>query len=103
VIIVTYHRWSDLKKKLPADKLAPIEAKAKADALEMTLRELREAAGKTQAEVADLTGVAQSELSRLERRDDHRLSTLRRYVEALGGELEVTALINGKRITLGGV
>lgn len=96
------HRWSDVKKKVPTEKLARIEAKAKADAIDMTLRELREAAGKTQAEVADLTGAAQSELSRMERRDDHRLSTLRRYVEALGGELEVVAVLGGQRIHIGG-
>jgi hypothetical protein len=44
--------------------------------------------------------MTQSELSRLESRGDHRISTLRRYVEALGGELEVTALFGGRRVKL---
>ena len=46
---------------------------------------------------------AQSELSKIERREDHLLSTLRKYVEALGGELEVVAVLGDKRIRLRGV
>lgn len=46
---------------------------------------------------ADMT---QSELSRLESRSDHLISTLRRYVTALGGELEVTAVFGEHRIKI---
>lgn len=49
---------------------------------------------------ADMT---QPELSRLERASDVRLSTLRRYVKAMGGEIEVIAVVKGKRIALHGV
>jgi hypothetical protein len=45
----------------------------------------------------------QSELSRSERREDHLLSTLRRYVEGLGGELVVVARLGGKAVRLRGV
>lgn len=96
-------RWADIKHKASPEKVEKIKAMARAEALEMSLRELREASGKTQAQLAELSGVTQSELSRIERRDDHYLSTLRTYVEALGGQLEVTAVINGQRISLGGV
>lgn len=97
-------RWSEVRrgKLSPADE-AEVAAAVAAELAEMTLRELREAAGKTQVEVAALTAMAQSELSKVERRDDHKLSTLRRYVEALGGELEVVAVLNGKRVVLTGV
>jgi hypothetical protein len=44
-----------------------------------------------------------AELSKIERRDDHLLSTLRRYVAALGGELEVVAVFGNERIALKGV
>lgn len=64
------------------------------------LRGLREAAGKTQAEVARRTAMSQPQLSRLESRKDHLVSTLRKYVRALGGEIEVAALIGGRRIPL---
>jgi hypothetical protein len=76
---------------------------AKANELEVSLRELRRIAGKRQTEVATSMGMDQGELSRFERRDDRMLSTLRRYVQALGGELEVAALIDGKRIAIRGV
>jgi predicted transcriptional regulator len=98
------HRWEDIKRaKLGQEKIAAIERKAKHEALMLTLRELRTFAGKTQAETAKLAEMTQSELSRAERREDHLLSTLRRFVEALGGELEVVAVIDDKRITLRGV
>lgn len=97
-------KWSDLKKtKLSSAKLAAIEVKAKAMAFEMELRDLREAAGVTQVDLAKDADIAQSELSKIERRDDHLLSTLRRYVRALGGDLEVVAVLGNKRITLLGV
>ncbi len=69
----------------------------------MDLRALREAVGLTQEELARKVEVTQSQLSKLERREDHRLSTLRRYVEALGGEIEIVALIEGKKIRLSGI
>jgi predicted transcriptional regulator len=54
----------------------------------------------TQAEVSQTADMTQSELSRLEGRTDHLTSTLRRYVEALGGKLEVTAVFGGRRVKL---
>lgn len=73
---------------------------ARANEQEMSLRNLRELAGFTQVEAAEAMQVDQGQLSRLERQDDWKLSTLRRYVEALGGELEVVAVLGHKRLTL---
>jgi DNA-binding XRE family transcriptional regulator len=61
------------------------------------LRTLRTALGLTQAEVAERAGMSQGDVSRLESRDDARLSTLARHAEALGGKLEVAVLVNGRR------
>lgn len=66
----------------------------------LTLAELRRLRGLTQVEVATAAGMDQSELSKAERRADHRLSTLRRYIEALGGELEVVARFGSERVHL---
>jgi transcriptional regulator with XRE-family HTH domain len=66
----------------------------------VTLLEGRELLGKTQQETAVLLDRSQSQVSETERRQDVRLSTLRSYVEALGGELEVTASFGDKRIKL---
>jgi transcriptional regulator with XRE-family HTH domain len=55
-----------------------------------TLRELREAAGKAQAHIAAALNIKQPSVSKIERQADMYLSTLRSYVEAIGGELELT-------------
>ena len=98
------HKWADVKKKyFTAAEIAESKRLARREVLEMNLRSVRELVGKTQVEVARMTKLSQAELSRAERREDHRLSTLRRYVEALGGELEVLAHFGDKWIRLKGV
>ena len=97
------HKWSEIKKKMAPERRARLDAEVRREVLSMELRELRQEAGKTQAEVAEIAEMTQAELSKLERRDDHLLSTLRRYVTALGGELEVVAIFDKKRIALKGV
>ena len=69
----------------------------------LTLADLRRLRGLTQVEVAAASGMDQSELSKAERRTGHRVSTLQRYVEALGGRLEVFARFGSKRVRLKGV
>lgn len=62
------------------------------------LAELRRVRGRTQDDVAREAGWQQEAVSRLERSGDSaKLSTLRRYVEALGGELRLTAVFRGER------
>jgi plasmid maintenance system antidote protein VapI len=68
--------------------------------LVVTMRELRALAGKSQVEVAEAMGVAQAEVSRLEGRADTRLSTIERYVKALGGEVEVVAKFGDRSLRL---
>ncbi len=98
---MTMHTWQEIKaKKFSADQLQQIDDQIEQDLLEMDLRALREAAGLTQEELAQRIAITQSQLSKLERREDHRISTVRRYVAALGGELEIAAVVDGKRILL---
>ena len=71
-----------------------------------TIRAIREAVGKTQVEVAAESAIDQSDVSRLEGREDFEeclVSTLRRYIAALGGQLELVASFGDKRIILSGV
>ena len=99
-------KWNDVKKEKYAnapERLERVERGGERELLEMNLRTLREFVGKTQVETAEEADWTQGELSRAERRDDHLLSTLRRYVEALGGELEVTARFGDKSVRLKGV
>jgi transcriptional regulator with XRE-family HTH domain len=72
----------------------------------LTLAELREVVGPSQRDVAAASGIGQGDVSRLERRatlDPCEVATLRRYVEALGGELELVAVLpRGHRIAIVG-
>lgn len=93
--------WKEIKaKKFSPAQLQQIDDGVEQELLEMDLRALREAAGLTQEELAQRVAMTQSQLSKLERREDYRLSTLRRYVTALGGQLEIVAVVDGKRIHL---
>lgn len=58
------------------------------------LTELRASRGVTQVELAERLGVRQASVSQLEHRDEIYVSTLRQYVEALGGRLEVAAVFD---------
>ncbi len=58
---------------------------------EMTMRDLRQARKVTQVEMAKVLGVNQEQVSRIEKRTDLHLSTLKRSIEAMGGELILTA------------
>ena len=71
----------------------------------LSLRTLREATGKTQMEIADQSQINQADISRLEARADFEdclVATMRRYVEALGGTLELVAQFGDKRIAIAG-
>src|SRR5438876_4199128 len=78
-------------------KLSPVQRKkvearaAELIAEEMTLRELRKARKLTQVRMARSLGITQDSVSRLEKRSDLLLSTLRKTVEAMGGSLSLVA------------
>ena len=55
------------------------------------LRELRKERGLSQAELAELLNKQQGEISKIERRNDVKLSTLRDYIKSIGGSLQVLA------------
>ena len=79
-------------KKLSPSQRKKIEARAAALlAEEMTLRDLRKARALTQVRMAEQLGISQDGVSRLEKRSDLLLSTLRKTVEAMGGSLSLVA------------
>jgi DNA-binding XRE family transcriptional regulator len=80
--------FSDLLAALPAERRAKIETRAQDLA---SLKDLRQAVEQTQEDLAATLGVGQDTISRLEKRSDMLLSTLRRYVEGMGGKLELVA------------
>jgi len=71
---------------------------------EMTMRELRKARKITQTAMAKTLGVKQEQVSRIEKRTDMHLSTLRRSIEAMGGELTLIAKFpDGAPVRLSGL
>jgi hypothetical protein len=92
----------DVIAGLPADQQQEIAAKA-AQLIEeeMTLRDLRKAHQLTQTRLAEALHISQDGVSRIEQRSDFLLSTLRSYVEAMGGELRlIAAFPNRKPVTI---
>src|ERR1700723_154926 len=82
----------DKMKELSSAQRTKVEARAaQLIAEEMTLRELRHARKLTQVRMAKTLGVTQDSVSRLEKRSDLLLATLRKTVEAMGGNLSLVA------------
>jgi transcriptional regulator with XRE-family HTH domain len=82
----------DVIKKLSPAQRKKVEARAaQLIAEEMTLRELRHARKLTQVRMAKTLGITQDSVSRLEKRSDLLLSTLRKTVQAMGGKLSLVA------------
>ena len=96
-------KWEDVRRKrFSAVELQEIDREVEEELLEMDLRAIRELLGKTQVELAEAVEMTQSQVSKLEHRGDHRVSTLRRVVGALGGQLELIATFGNKRLKLRG-
>ncbi len=84
-------KFTELRSRMSPEAQARAAARAEAMLLEMQLQELRKARHVTQVEVARAMNVEQAAVSKLERREDMYVSTLREYVKALGGELKLVA------------
>ena len=84
-------KWRDLYDRIPPDRRARIEAQVAKDMAELPLNELRRARELSQMQLAKVMDTAQSEVSKIEQRADLYISTLRSYIEAMGGQLEIIA------------
>ena len=90
--------FKKLIDKMSPEAQADVRARVQASLLEMNLQELRQqCTALTQEDVADLLKVTQAYVSKVERKTgDMMLSTLRAYVKALGGDIEIVVKIPGK-------
>lgn len=84
-------KFDELKKELSPEARERVDQRREELLAQLPLQELRQAREYTQQQLAESLGVDQSSISRMERRTDMYLSTLRSYVKALGGELEIRA------------
>ena len=81
--------FRELQRKMASASRARSEARAAAMLKDMALDELRTARAMTQAELGRKLGLKQAAISRMERRTDVYVSTLTKFVEAMGGQLEI--------------
>lgn len=85
-------KFSELTKKMSAKDRAEIRSRSAKLLAELPLEKLRSARELTQTDMAELLGVNQSAVSKIEKRSDMYLSTLRSYVSAMGGTLQIQAV-----------
>lgn len=87
----------DILEELPAGRRKKVERRAKELIQEeLTLQALRKELGLTQEAMADRLDMRQGNVSKVEKREDMLISTLRGYVEAMGGTLELVARLPGR-------
>jgi uncharacterized protein (DUF885 family) len=84
-----HERFKALLETKPRAKARHDAVLAEINSRQATLRRLREARALTQSTLGELLDMDQSEVSRLERRSDMMLSTLKRFVQATGGEMHI--------------
>jgi len=84
--------FKELEAKMSPESQARVAARVKAQLALMPLRQIRNARRLTQTRLAELLEMDQGNISKLEQRTDMDISTLRSYVEAMGGALEIRAV-----------
>ena len=96
---------NDIIEKLSAAQRKKVETRAaQLIAEEMTLREIRKAHKLTQQKIAKSLRIGQEGVSKIEKRSDLLISTLRGYVEAMGGQLSLVAEFPGREpVVLSGI
>jgi DNA-binding transcriptional regulator YiaG len=85
------HTWADIKSRVKPETRARFEAEADPLSEQLHLSQLRKARGLTQEAVAELLGVSQAEVSKMERRSELYIGTLKKFIEAMNGELVLAA------------
>ncbi|MGI8573609.1 MAG: helix-turn-helix domain-containing protein [Solirubrobacteraceae bacterium] len=91
--------WREVRAQRPLDERRVTAFRRLMDA-ETTLHEIRERRGVSQAKLAAALEMSQPNVSRIESEDDVYLSTLARYVAALGGHIEVSAVFPDETVTV---
>lgn len=84
-------KFSELRSKMSPEARARVDARVVAALQQLPLLELRKARNLSQQKLAEALDTTQGEVSKIEHRTDLYLSTLRNYIEAMGGELDIIA------------
>jgi len=84
-------KYADLRSKMSPEARARVDARVLSTLQQLPLLELRRARSISQQKLAVVLNTSQGEISKIEHRTDMYLSTLREYIEGIGGELEIIA------------
>jgi DNA-binding XRE family transcriptional regulator len=98
--MTSHHPFNELTSKLPAKRKARVAARVTELKTAMALAELRQAREFSQQNLGKILGVNQPAVAKLEKRADMYVSNLRRYIEAMGGALEITAKFPDASVTI---
>ena len=83
--------FKTLLEQMPPERRERIADRTQDLLIELALRELRQARNLSQQQLADALGISQAALSKMEHQSDIQVSTLRRILDAMGGELKLVA------------
>src|SRR5579871_5219010 len=92
--------FNELRAKMSPERRNRVRARVVRALSEMALADIREACGLTQAKLADALNLDQGSISKMERRNDMYISTLREMIEAMGGRLEIRAVFPDRQVQL---
>ncbi|MDF2366446.1 XRE family transcriptional regulator [Sneathiella sp.] len=85
------HKFSELRARMSPESQARADEKSAKLEMEMNLSELRRAMQLSQEEIAAILHVGQGSVAKMEKRADMLVGTLRRFIQAMGGDLELIA------------
>ncbi|EAW35837.1 MAG: transcriptional regulator [Limnoraphis robusta] len=91
--------FNELRKRMTPERRAKNKARAQLALLYLNLAELQESLGVTPDDMGQDIDIL-SVLSDIENQEDHQISTLSRYIQALGGSLKIVANFPDKEVTL---
>jgi DNA-binding XRE family transcriptional regulator len=86
------HNWRDIRRKLSPEQEEKTRQYVKSVVEAVSLNQLREARSLTQANLASVLGINQGSVSKMEKRTDMYVSTLRSFIQAMGGQLQIKAV-----------
>jgi DNA-binding XRE family transcriptional regulator len=86
------HKWSEIRRTLSPEQEEETRRYVKSVVEAVNLNQLREARSLTQAYLASVLGVNQGSVSKMEKRTDMYISTLRSFIQAMGGQLQIKAV-----------
>ena len=94
------HSYADLRARMSPEAQSAAAVEARRLGAEMDLAEVRRALKFSQDELAQTLQIGQGSVAKIEKRTDMYVSTLRRFIEAMGGELDIVARFPGHSVKI---